>query len=39
VLRKHVLMPDGAWRDSVYFSILDSEWPGVRAHLEELLDR
>jgi RimJ/RimL family protein N-acetyltransferase len=39
VLRKHMLMPDGAWRDSVYFSILDSEWPGVRAHLEELLDR
>ena len=33
-LRKHMLLPDGTWRDSVYFSILDSEWPDVAADLE-----
>lgn len=33
-LRHHLLMPDGAWRDSVYFSVLREEWPGVRAGLE-----
>jgi hypothetical protein len=25
------------WRDTVYFSILDSEWPGVKANLEHML--
>ena len=33
-LRKHVVMPDGSPRDSVYFSILDDEWPAVKAALE-----
>jgi N-acetyltransferase len=37
--RKHMLMPDGAWRDSVWFSIVDTEWPSVRARLEGLLGR
>lgn len=37
VLRRHLLMPDGAWRDSVYFSILREEWPGVRAGLDARL--
>jgi RimJ/RimL family protein N-acetyltransferase len=37
VLRKHMLMPDGSWRDSVYFSILDTEWPQVRTALEAKL--
>ncbi|MGQ0604247.1 MAG: GNAT family N-acetyltransferase [Anaerolineales bacterium] len=37
VLRDHVLMPDGYRRSSVYYSILDSEWPGVKARLEEKL--
>lgn len=26
-------------RDTVYYSILDSEWPRVRAHLEAKLGR
>ena len=39
VLRRHMLMPDGSYRDSVYFSILDSEWPTVRTHLEGLMQR
>ncbi len=33
-LRHHLLMPDGAWRDSVYFSVLRDEWGRVRAGLE-----
>ena len=37
VLRHQVIMPDGFLRDSVYYSILDSEWPGVKAGLEEKL--
>lgn len=36
-LRSKVIMRDGHRRDSVYFSILDHEWPGVRARLEALL--
>lgn len=34
VLRNHIIMPDGYRRHTVYFSILDSEWPGVKAGLE-----
>lgn len=37
-LRRHLRMPDGFIRDSVYFSILIDEWPSVRARLESLLD-
>ena len=33
VLRNHVIMPDGYRRHSVYYSILDSEWPQVKAGL------
>jgi RimJ/RimL family protein N-acetyltransferase len=33
VLRNHQLMADGARRDTVVFSIIDNEWPAVRAHL------
>jgi len=36
-LRKHMLMSGGRWRDSVYYSILDTEWPIVRAFLENKL--
>jgi N-acetyltransferase len=37
VLRKHMRTVTGRLRDSVYFSILDDEWPGVKARLEEWL--
>jgi RimJ/RimL family protein N-acetyltransferase len=37
IFRKHVLCTDGRLRDSVYFSIIDSEWPDVKARLEEKL--
>ena len=33
VLRQHMLMPDGQYRDTVVFSILNSEWPAVKAQL------
>ncbi len=39
VLRKHVIYASGYIRDSVYFSILDTEWPQVRAKLEARLAR
>jgi len=34
VLRNHIVMPDGRIRDSVLFSIIKSEWPGIKQHLE-----
>lgn len=39
VLRRHIRMPDGFIRDTVYFSILAEEWPAVKARLEERLAR
>ncbi|MFY9682183.1 MAG: GNAT family protein [Candidatus Sulfotelmatobacter sp.] len=36
-LRRHVITWTGRVRDSVYFSILDSEWPSVRTTLEQKL--
>ncbi|MFL5468545.1 MAG: GNAT family N-acetyltransferase [Gemmatimonadaceae bacterium] len=39
VLRKHTLMWTGRYRDSIYYSILDEEWPDVKANLESLLTR
>ncbi len=39
VLRNHMILPDGRFRDSVFFSILDTEWPGVKMRLEEMLNR
>jgi len=39
VLRNHQRMPDGSFRDTVVFSIIASEWPTVRAHLQFQLAR
>ena len=39
VLRNHQLMPDGRLRDLVVYSIIASEWPGVRQNLCHLLAR
>jgi N-acetyltransferase len=36
-LRKHMIAYDGRQRDSVYFSILDTEWPTVKARLESIV--
>ena len=37
VLRNHMLLPDGHVRSSVYYSLLNLEWPAVKAKLEEKL--
>ena len=37
VFRAHMVMPDGALRDSVYFSVIASEWPAVKRSLEQKL--
>ena len=39
VLRNHHRMPDGSLRDTVVFSIIASEWPAVRNHLQFQLER
>jgi RimJ/RimL family protein N-acetyltransferase len=35
--RRHMLRPNGTWRDSAYFSIIREDWPDVRAKLEARL--
>lgn len=37
VFRKHMILPDGTIRDSVFYSIIDSEWPAVKRRLEQRL--
>jgi RimJ/RimL family protein N-acetyltransferase len=37
VLRRHRLVRDGFLRDTVMFSIIDDEWPGVKARLEAMM--
>jgi RimJ/RimL family protein N-acetyltransferase len=37
VLRNHMIVPDGRFRHSVYYSILEGEWPAVKVRLEALL--
>ena len=38
-LRQHMVTWSGRLRDTVYFSILDSEWPQVKRDLEQKLSR
>lgn len=33
VLRRHKRRPDGTWRDTVVYSLLDDEWPTARERL------
>jgi RimJ/RimL family protein N-acetyltransferase len=37
VLRSHMVMPNGRIRDSVLYSIISSEWPGIKQHLASKL--
>jgi RimJ/RimL family protein N-acetyltransferase len=39
ILRAHMITASGRLRDTVYYSVLNSEWPAVRARLEEMLGR
>ena len=34
IFRNHMVMPGGRLRHSVYFSIINSEWPAVKSELE-----
>jgi RimJ/RimL family protein N-acetyltransferase len=38
-LRKHMLNDDGGSRDTTYFSVVDDEWPAMKARLEGMLAR
>lgn len=37
LLRNHLIMRGGRYRDSYIFSIIDKEWPEVKEHLHKLL--
>ncbi len=39
VLRNHMILPDGRIRHSVFYSILDSEWTGVKKNLKAMLKK
>ena len=39
VLRNHRRHADGSVRDTVVFSIIDSEWPAVKSHLQYRLEQ
>jgi RimJ/RimL family protein N-acetyltransferase len=39
VLRKQMIVPDVGVRDTAYFSVIDDEWPEVRANLWRRLGR
>jgi RimJ/RimL family protein N-acetyltransferase len=37
ILRNHMILPDGYFRHSVFYSVLDTEWPEVKKNLEEMM--
>jgi RimJ/RimL family protein N-acetyltransferase len=39
VLRNHMILPDGYFRHSVFYSVLDTEWPDVKKNLEAMMRR
>ncbi len=39
IFRNHIIRPDNTVRDSIFYSITDTEWPAVKAKLEEKLGR
>jgi RimJ/RimL family protein N-acetyltransferase len=39
VLRSHQLAPNGTLRDTCVYSIIATEWPGVKAHLNWQMTR
>lgn len=38
-LRRHMINDDGSFRDTVYFSIIEPEWPQVKRDLEARMAR
>lgn len=39
VLRNHMIVQGGHYRDSVYYSVIEAEWPAVKGRLQELQSR
>ena len=39
VFRLYQRNDDGTWRDTAYYSVIDSEWPAVKARLEGMMAR
>ena len=39
VLRNHMILPDGSIRHSVFYSVLDTEWPQVKMNLEQMMGK
>ena len=39
IFRNHMVMPGGRMRHSAYYSVIDEEWPSVKAGLERSLRR
>ena len=37
ILRNHMIRTDGTYRHSAYYSVIDSEWPELKARLERIL--
>lgn len=37
ILRNHLILPDGRIRHSVFYSVLDTEWPEVKRNLQAML--
>lgn len=38
ILRNHMRLPGGGYRDTVVFSIIESEWPAVKRNLQFLIE-
>ena len=38
IFRNHMIMPGGRLRHSAWYSVIDEEWPAVKAHLRARLD-
>jgi RimJ/RimL family protein N-acetyltransferase len=39
VIRGHLILNDGHYRDSVLYSVLEHEWPGVKRNIAALMAR
>ena len=39
ILRNHMILQGGYFRHSVFYSVLDTEWPEVKKNLEEMVKK
>jgi len=38
-LRNHMILQGGYFRHSVFYSVIDTEWPDVKKNLEEMMSK